>query len=164
VLSAFAEGDGKILVFGRAAENRGNWLSELMTKPTVVHCPDDASKPKALSSFSKAFEGIYSDVWQIRSNNRHLGLQPHLTSTGLAIHLLNYRYSQQDDRVLSIPECTLKIRKSEFPGRKIWDRIDIHTLGDGKLEYALEDSGDVLTLKLRHLPLYAIVSFLSQRG
>ena len=138
--------------------------SAKIEKPTVVHCPDDASKPKALSAFSKAFEGIYREVWQIRSQNRHIGLQPHLTSTGLAVHLLNYHYSQDKNRILSIPEYVLKIRKSEFPGLKSWDRIDIQTLGDGAPDYALEDSGDVLSLKLRHLPLYTIVSFLSERA
>lgn len=163
-LSSFADAGGGILIFGRAAEKNGGWLRRMTGKKTVSYCPDDVSKTAALSRFTTVFEKAYSGFWQLRVDSPRVGVQPHLSAAGLTIHLLNYQYSREIDRVVPIETCTLNLHKTEFPQVKSPRAVQVHTLDGNPVRHSLETAGDVVTVMINDLPLYTAVSFLSERG
>jgi hypothetical protein len=155
VLEEFLNRGSKLLIFGRAAENVSGWLEKVKKMNQVFYCENPSFKTKALENFGKCFEEAFSDVWQIKTNQPEVGIQIHKTGEGLAVHLINYQYSKENDKITGIGELKLDIRMGE-----VYKSVNIHTLDGSKVEYAYEVKGEQAVLRLYNLPVYVVVDLI----
>jgi hypothetical protein len=155
VLEEYAEEGRRILIFGRAAENLPGWLEGVRQRPEVFLCADDMDKPTALERFSAVFRPLFEPLWRVRLDDASFGIHTHKLDRGAAIHLLNYKYVADGDRVESSDRLTLRIRNMLFGGI-----VRIHCLQGQSLRHEREAAGDTILLKLYDVPLYTILELL----
>jgi hypothetical protein len=156
VLEQFVSRGSKLVIFGRAAENVAGWLEKMKAMDNVFYCENPLFKTEALENFGKCFDEVYSDVWQIKTNNPEVGIQTHKTEDGMAVHLVNYNYSKEKDKINAIEELQLNVRTKE-----VYKDIKVHTLDGSKVEYSFETKGEHTAIKLYNLPVYAVVDLIS---
>ncbi len=153
VIGNYANQGKKVLIFGEAASNLPKWLDGMRQTGSVVYCENDSYKPKALKEFDLAFKDAYKDHWKVVTDNTSIGLQTHSIENGLAIHLINYDYSRQEDAVQPLKELNIKVRLTgNAPGN-----IRVHTLLGEELKSESRIDGGILNMKISDLPLYTIV-------
>jgi hypothetical protein len=156
VLEEFVSRGSKLVIFGRAAENVAGWLEKMKAMDNVFYCENPTFKTEALENFGKCFDEVYSDVWQVKTNNPEIGIQTHKTEDGMAVHLVNYNYSKEKDKIDAIEELQLNVRTKE-----VYKDIKVHTLDGSKVEYSFETKGEHTAIKLYNLPVYAVVDLIS---
>lgn len=152
VLEAYAKNEHKLVIFGRAGENLSGWADRMKKMENVMYSQNDDYKPKAMENFEKAFNYAYKDIWQVQVDNSEIGLQIHQLENGIAIHLLNYAFSEERDCVGIIPLLSLKVNQS-FEQHNIL----IHSLTGQDIGYdvCIDEIG--LTIRLHDVPLYIVV-------
>lgn len=153
VIENFAKQGKKVLVFGEAASNLAGWLDRVKKIESVAYCVNDSYKPTALKEFDNTFSNVYKDLWKVVTDNESIGLQMHSIENGLAIHLVNYDYSKQEDVVRPLKEFNIKVH---LTGNE-FGSVKIHTLEGKDLKYESWIDGDIMNIKINDLPLYAIV-------
>jgi len=152
VLEKYARQGHKLLIFGAAGKNLNGWFEKIKDMDNVVYCPDEANKAQALAAFNEAFERIYEDLWKVKADARDIGIQMHAIQGGTAIHILNYRYSKEEDRVLPIDKLTLKIR-----GTYGGEMVKVHTLDGRAIPYETATDGDAFAITLYEVPIYTVI-------
>ncbi len=156
VLEKYASDNGKVLLFGDAAENIDGWLNKMKKNDNIVYCFNDSYKPKALEAFKTVFQNTYKDMWKVKIDNKSVGIQTHAIDGGMAIHLVNYGYSHENDKVEAIDELNLIINTK---GNK-FDSIKLHTLDGRDLKFTQSSVGDVINIKISQLPVYTVVELI----
>jgi len=144
VLKDYAAHKGKLLIFGKSP----------IKVDEAIYCSDDLNKADAISNFNKAFESLYEGIWQIKADNPSVGIQMHKINNGMALHILNYDYSKENDCVSDIKQLKLKIRPDKA------QNIIAHTLGKQAADYKIENEDGNLEITLYNLPLYTILEIL----
>jgi hypothetical protein len=155
VLEEFVSRGSNLLIFGRAAENVSGWAEKMKSMDNVFYCENPSFKPEALENFDICFGEAYVDVWQVKTNNPEVGIQTHKTNDGIAVHLINYNYSKDKDKINPIEELELNIRTNEE-----FKNINIYTLDGSKVEYAHEAKDGYAAIKLYNVPVYAVVELI----
>jgi len=157
VIEEFAKQGNKVLIFGDAAQNLSGWQDKIVKLESVEYCINDSYKPTALKVFGNVFQGLYEDVWQVTLDDASMGMQIHSIENGMAIHLVNYNYSKQEDAVELIKELNIKLhlKGTEFGGLKI------HTLSGENLKHESSKAGDVMNIKIYDVPLYTVVELIN---
>lgn len=149
----YARHGGNVLLFGNAAENLDGWLEKMEDTENVIYCLNDSYKPKALQEFDNAFQTVYASLWKVKVDNASIGIQTHALENGMAVHLVNYRYSKENDKVEAIPEINIKISTKD----KKYADIKLHTLDGKALKFSCHSEGNFTKIKINELPLYAVV-------
>ena len=152
VLEEYVSRGSKLVVFGRAAENVAGWLEKMKAMDNVFYSENPSFKTEALENFGTCFDAAYEDVWQVKANNTEIGLQMHKTNEGMAIHLINYNYSKESDKINLIEELELSIRTKE-----VYKNINIFTLDGSKIEYVYEAKDKNAAIKLYNVPVYTVI-------
>jgi hypothetical protein len=158
VIEKYARQGKSVLLFGEAAANLPGWFDKMKCIESVTYCENDSFKPTALQNFDSAFLEAYKDLWKVTVDNDSLGLQIHSIESGMAIHLINYDYSKQKDRIEEISEVNIKVHLMDN------DFISIkgHTLQGTDLKVESHADGNVLNIKIHDLPLYAVVELVNK--
>jgi hypothetical protein len=153
VIENFAKQGKNVLIFGEAASNLPGWLEKMEKIEGVAYCMNDSYKPKALAEFDDAFKNVYKDLWKVVVDNDSIGLQTHSIENGLAIHLVNYDYSKEEDAVRPLNELNIKVH---MMGDK-FRNAKIHTLDGENLKFESWVEGGIMNVRIHDLPLYAVV-------
>ncbi|MHB8063925.1 MAG: hypothetical protein ACYDG2_15060, partial [Ruminiclostridium sp.] len=158
VIEEYAKLGNKVLIFGDAAQNLSGWQDKLVNLESAEYCINDSYKPTALKEFGIAFESLYKNIWQVTLDNTSLGIQTHTIENGMAIHLVNYNYSTQEDAVELVKELNIKIncKCNDFGGLKI------HTLRGESLRHESCIAGDIINIEIYDVPIYTVVELIKE--
>lgn len=157
-LEKYIDRGGRLLMFGKTAENCPGWARQMAEKKNVIICDNPASRGEAMELFGQVFEELNDRIAQVKvkaedvSLQNFVGVHCHRNQGVNTIHLLNYRYDRKEDRVQPIEHVSLEARiPSEATSVRCMDL-------DGKeIPCQARAAQGRLTVKLEKLPLYAVV-------
>jgi hypothetical protein len=152
VLQQYSMDGHKLFIFGEAAENIPGWLDRVREEAGTIYCANEEYKPKAIENFIKTFEKAYENIWTVSTDNPSVGLQTHALENGRAIHLINYNYNKELDKVEIIDRLNVKVNTDNHI-----QGINIHTLKDSSVKYDFKLENGVLSIDLYEVPLYTVV-------
>jgi hypothetical protein len=152
VFEEFVNSGSKLLIFGRAADNVSGWLEKMIQKRNVIYVENPSIKPEALENFEKGFNEAYEDVWQLKASNKEIGIQMHKTNEGRALHVINYNYSKEQDKINSLEELKIDVRFKES-----YNDIQAYTLDGSKIEFNYEVKDHYAVVTLYNVPIYAVL-------
>ncbi len=159
-LERYVKTGGKLLLFGRTAENHPGWAERIAALPGVTLVSNPASRREAMKLFGAAFQPLNDAIAQVRlatekpADLANVGVHFHLNGEKQSIHLLNYSYHPETDRVEVIPGLSLTARVGEgVTGAKVYD------LDSRPLDAAVTLENGILTAKL-DLPIYAVIELM----
>lgn len=153
-LERFVDRGGRLLIFGRTAENHPGWTEKMAGKPGVTVCANPESRREAMELFSYAFV----DTRQVSvetgdpAEKKFVGVHFHRNGDLDSIHLLNYRYSDESDRVEPIRKVRLCARvEKNVTGALCYD------LDGNQLPAEIRAENGTLLVSLEELPLYTVI-------
>ncbi len=157
-LEKYIDRGGRLLMFGKTAENCPGWARQMAEKKNVIICDNPASRGEAMELFGQVFEELNDRIAQVKvrvedvSLQNFVGVHCHRNHGVNTIHLLNYHYDRKEDRVQPIEHVSLEARiPSEATSVRCMDL-------DGKeIPCQARAAQGRLTVKLEKLPLYAVV-------
>lgn len=157
-LEKYIDRGGRLLMFGKTAENCPGWARQMAEKKNVIICDNPASRGEAMKLFGQVFEELNDRIAQVKvkaedvSLQNFVGVHCHRNQGVNTIHLLNYRYDSKEDLVQPIEHVSLEARiPSEATSVRCMDL-------DGKeIPCQARAAQGRLTVKLEKLPLYAVV-------
>jgi hypothetical protein len=157
-LERYVEAGGKLLVFGRTAENAPGWLEKIAELPGVTLCPNPDSRREAMALFGPVFRSLNGPIAQAvleaGEKQDRIGIHFHKNGDVRSIHLLNYDYDAEADKVLPIQDVTLTARVDG-------DITAARCCGlDGDIEADITVENGILKAKIPALPLYAVIELL----
>ena len=156
-LEKYVAAGGKLILFGRTAENHPGWAEKMAALPgvTVIDNPD--SRREAMKRFDEGFTPLNAEIAQavLSAENpadlADVGIHFHRSGDKRSIHLLNYRYHQTTDRVETIPGLTVTARvDAGITGARVYDLDSRPVPADIRVENGR------LTATM-DLPLYALI-------
>lgn len=157
-LEKYIDRGGRLLMFGKTAENCPGWARQMAEKKNVIICANPASRGEAMELFGQVFEELNDRIAQVKvrvedvSLQNFVGVHCHRNHGVNTIHLLNYHYDRKEDRVQPIEHVSLEARiPSEATSVRCMDL-------DGKeIPCQARAAQGRLIVKLEKLPLYAVV-------
>ncbi len=153
ILLDYAQGGGKLLVLGRLAEGT-NLLEQLLATGNTVHVPirDTAYMP----DFMAAFEQVYAPISPATCTAEKIGVQRYDNSGKVYVHVLNYNYDADADKIQPASEIVLRVKA-------VADKALEIIVPEGQIipEYSLLSDGEDLTITLKNTGLYTVLSFAS---
>lgn len=153
ILLEFAQKGGKLLVAGRLAE--GSSLAEDLKKTgNTVFVPLEGFKEDYMPAFMDGFHSMYDGLAPVICEAENVGIQRYDNNGRTYIHLLNYRYDEQEDHVKKIPELHLVVRdvSSDRPTVIAPEAIDVPDIN-------IRREGEQIHITLKNVGLYAVVIF-----
>lgn len=156
-LERYVRAGGKVLIFGRTALNFPHWVEKMAALPGVTVAENPQSRRAAMKLFDAAFAPLNQEIGQValkaqrEEDLQNVGIHFQRNGDVGAVHLLNYNYDQQQDRVCPIQGLTLKVKVgTQFSQAKVYGL-------KGEITDAQVQINDgVLTAKL-NLPLYVVM-------
>ena len=150
ILLEYAANGGRILVMGRIAE--GSSLREELEKSgNAVFTELSEKKEKYMPVFMEAFEGMYKDIAPILCDAKDVGIQRYDKDGTSYIHILNYRYDGEADRIKPIEKLKLTLRD-------VADNITVTAPeGVNAAEVTVEKEGRDTVITLSDAGLYTLI-------
>ena len=153
ILLGYAQGGGTVLAAGRLAE--GTALAEELEKTgNAVFVSLEGGKEQYVPRFMEAFEKLYSAFAPVECRAEKVGVQRYDCGGKAWIHLLNYRYDEQADRVQPIEGLELTLRNVPRTEPEI-----LVPEGSPVPECETVREGDKTRVILRNAGLYTVVAF-----
>ncbi len=109
ILLGYAQRGGKVLVAGRLADGT-SLAEELMETGNTVFVPVTGDKAQDMPLFMAAFEALYAGFAPVECREEKIGVQQYDSNGKTWIHVLNYRYDKETDRIQPIEKLELIIR------------------------------------------------------
>ena len=155
-LMAYVTGGGRLLVFGRIAEEDPAFFSWLKDQPGVFFCENPQEKAAALKSFQEGYQNAAADLVTVTVNKPGLGIQTHSLNGRTSVHLLNYRYDAQEDACAPETGIVLKVPVKEEPEKVWW-----HPFGEESAELSHTYAEECITVEIPALRIYGILEVVS---
>lgn len=156
-LEKYVRAGGKLILFGKTAENHFGWAERVSALDGVSVADNPEKRREAVKQLDAAFRPLNEQIAQVTLQTEDdslrgaIGVHMHRNGEKTSVHLLNYRYSEQTDRVETIPGVTVKIKVDEnVTGAKVYG------LGCGNIDAQVNVHEGIMTVKL-DLPLYAVI-------
>lgn len=150
VIERYAKKGGKVLILGRAGEKYG-LTEKLMKTGNAVYVPLEA---EYMPAFMKAFDEMYVPFAPVLCDNVNAGIQCCVTADKTAVHILNYAYSEREDRIMPIPELVIRVKG--MAGRK----PEVLVPGKDRMpETETADAGEDSVVTVRNAGLYTVLVF-----
>lgn len=159
-LERYVQKGGRLLMFGRTAENAPDWTERMTRDPNVAAVKNPDSRREALKLLTDAFRRLQDGHEQVsvRTNDPAdrmlIGTHCHQNGNIRSLQLLNYRYDDLQDRVIPIENVEVKFRTDGG-----YRNIRIMDLDGKQLPAAADCRGNELTVRFSRLPLYAAVAW-----
>ncbi|MFB9279674.1 hypothetical protein ACFFT4_32380, partial [Cohnella cellulosilytica] len=157
VVLDYLEKGGKVVVYGRLANEMGDaaLAERILAHPGTKVC-DPAEK---LWGFVGSIREVLPDRrFQLEVEGRpDIGLNPHrLTDGRTAVHLVNYQFHREQDRVVPIERVTFRLRVD----RPV-EGLALHTLDGRELGAECRYEDGYLMVTIPSMPLYVLVECLT---
>lgn len=150
ILEAYAKNNGKVLVYGRLAENT-DLANRLAGLPNVRFVSLHDNLQESMERFLSAFDAMYADVCTVRCSDSRLGMQRFDWNGKTYVHLLNYGYDATKDRIEPVHQVTLRLRDVAGP-------IRVFTLDGETDRFSVTVENDETVVTLETLQVYAAVT------
>lgn len=157
-LEKYAQAGGKLLVFGKTAENCPAFTERLLSCDNVIFCDNPESRKEAMAQFEKVFDELNGRIAQVKvtvadeAKQGFAGVHCHKNGSFFTIHLLNYNYDNEEDKVLPLAGVRLTARLPEHAGA-----VRCVSLAGGELPCDIKKQDDMLEVFIPEMPLYAVV-------
>ncbi len=153
ILLDYARNGGQVLVAGRLAEGT-SLAEELRRTGHAVFVSLDGGKDAYVPRFMEAFDALYAPVSPMECRHPRVGVQRYDQDGKTWIHLLNYQYDEQADRVQPIPRLELLLRDvPDTPPQLLTPE------GVQPPEYELTRQAGLTRLLLRNPGVYTLIAF-----
>lgn len=156
-LEQYADNGGRILMFGRTAENCNGWAAHMAQKTTVTVCENPDSRKEAMGLFDECILKLNDEICQVRMTvpdeklQDAIGIHMHRNGSIHSIHLLNYRYDNTLDRVVPIPNVKVE---AKIP--KTVKAVNVLGL-NGEIKCQTRVLNGRLYAEFEEMPLYAVI-------
>lgn len=157
-LEKYAQAGGKLLVFGKIAENCPAFTERLLNCDNAIFCDNPESRREAMEKFGKVFDELDERIAQVKvtvadeAKQSFAGVHSHRNGSFFTIHLLNYNYDSKEDKVMPLAGVRLTARMPENAGAVRCVSLDG---GDLPCDIKLQDGR--LEVLIPEMPLYAVV-------
>ena len=153
LLLNYARCGGKLLVFGRLATGTP-LAASLKETGNAVFVSLEGDKNQYLPRFMSAFEVLYAPIAPVECRMENIGIQRYDLEGKVFIHLLNYQYDAQADRILPVSELHMTARNlpGAHPKIMVPEGVPIPS-------FKAVQEGDLTRITLRNLGLYTILVF-----
>jgi hypothetical protein len=153
VVLKYLDAGGKVVVYGRLADDMGDAgrAATILAHPGTVQY-DPAQK---LYGFITSIRSALPDQkFQIELDGRpDIGIHPHRLADGnMAVHLVNYQFNNEQDRVIPIENAGFRFR-TERPVTG----LTVHTIDDQSIDAIWHYDDGYLCVMIPSMPLYALV-------
>lgn len=155
-LEKYANNGGKILIWGRTAENIPEWMEQIENNKNIVFCENPDNKKEAVAQFEKTFLELQKDISYVSVETEHLGnligVGTHKNQKNVSVQLLNYNYNETDDQVKVIRDVTVKINKEA-------DVVKVDCIGlDGDIQgVKILSEKENIIVYFEELPIYSMI-------
>lgn len=150
VLKRYAENGGKVFVFARFAENHPAQAAALRATPNVQFIAETEDYVGGLENLMQIF--LNSHQRAVICSDDKLGIQRFDEAGNTYVHVLNYSYNAEEDRILPVAGVEIFVRD-------VHGMPALYTL-DGVLpEYTSESREDGVNLKFASVPVYLAIQF-----
>lgn len=109
-----------------------------------------------LNDFMKAFETMYGPVASVTCEADKVGVQRYDDGETAYVHVLNYRYSEEKDKVEEVPKLTVRVKGAA--GRQL-SIVTPPNCGMPDADTCID--GEDLIVKLKHVGLYTVLKLVS---
>lgn len=116
ILLDYAKDGGKVLVLGRLAAGSG-LLEQLLATGCAVHVPLEGDQEQVMAACMDAFALMYAPIAPVVCDAEKIGVQRWDDGEHAYVHILNYNYDADADRIAPVEELELMVRG--VAGRKI---------------------------------------------
>lgn len=157
-LVKYAEQGGRLLLFGRTAENHKEFAEQLQGMENVFFCENPDSRREAMAGFAEIFDRLNEEIAQVQikvgdvEKQSYAGVHCHKNGSLYTIHLLNYNYDAASDRVEPLQNVSLKARLPETVRS-----VRCVSLDGEAVPAELTLKGSQLKAEFESLPLYAVI-------
>ncbi len=149
VLLQYAQGGGRVLVYGRIAEDT-DLAQRLAPLESVRFVGLEQEKGRPMSNFLEAFDALYEQVNTLSCSDKDLGVQRFDDAGKTYVHVLNYRYDKDLDQVTAVPEVRFCIKRTK-------GELTLHALDAHVPEHTAQRNGDELIVSVKNLPIYTLL-------
>jgi len=154
VLKAYTRQGGRLMMFGRTAENIKGFVDEVSRMDGGTYCENPDSKTAAIRAFNDCFTKVHKDICQVSVDNDKVGVHLQKNGDTHSIHLINYNYDKSADKVMPIDELNITMRVQEgITG------VRMHTLDGANIECNTTVSDGVMNIEIYELPLYVVLQY-----
>ncbi|AZN42599.1 hypothetical protein [Paenibacillus albus] len=155
VLDYLNTNSGKVVVYGRLANNGSEKTKALAARVLAHPGTQLCEESNKLFGFISAIRGVLPDErFQIEvEGTPDIGINPHALENGdIAVHLVNYRFDREQDRVVPVT-AAFRMRTPQAV-----NGLTVHTLqGEAVQAEWYYDGNGYLSVEIPELPLYALV-------
>lgn len=157
-LERYAREGGKLLVFGRTAENCPAFTERLLECDNVIFCDNPESRREAMAKFGQVFDAMNEKIAQVQvavedaAKQSFVGVHSHKNGSFFTIHLLNYNYDNKEDKVQPLANVHLSARLPENA-----KTVRCTSLDGSEPECSISMQEGRLDVLLRKMPLYVVV-------
>lgn len=153
ILLDYARGGGRVLAAGRLAEGT-SLARELAETGNAVFVSLEGEKEDDVPRFMAAFETLYAGFAPLECRLDKVGAQRYDCGGKTFVHLLNYSYDEQADRILPIErlELTLRDVPDGEPEILVPDGVPVPAC-------EIRREGNVARVTLRNAGLYTLIAF-----
>jgi hypothetical protein len=156
VVHDYLEQGGQAVVYGRLADSSASPARELVMRHanTTLIGEDGGESTDVDRILAVMRESQPGGLFQIElEGDEDIGIHPHLLENGdIAIHVVNYGFDRDRDRVISLPNVTLSMRCEQPIAR-----LETYTLDGSDLVVDWSRENGRLRLTIRELPLYGVI-------
>lgn len=158
-LSEYVNAGGRLVIYGSLAENLPEEAEPLFRHENVQLVENGQDRRSSIAGFADKFFARNKDLQQISTDCPDLGVQTHRLEGGnLAIHLLNYRYQEESDKIEDIGAVNISVKYLALQGE--YDSIRISTLDGREIPVSVRKQEAELLIKLENLPVYAVAEII----
>lgn len=155
ILLNYAEKGGQVLVLGRLAEGT-DLLEKLLATGHAVHIPITDEGTGYMDAFMQSFASLYDPIAPVVCTMDKVGVQRYDDENSTYVHILNYHYNNDADRIDPLPELQVVVKGAA--GKT----MDIFVPGQQAVPTArVEQRGEDAIVTLSNVGLYTVLTFQS---
>lgn len=153
-LKTYAENGGSVLILGRLSEGT-DLLASLLSSGRAVHVP--IRSDDYMNDFTEAFRRIYDPIAPVVCDREKIGVQRYDDNGKIYVHVLNYNYDADADRISEVADLTVRIKGA---AGKTLEIIPLN--GASKTEYTSCEEGNDVMVTLKNAGVYTVLSFIPE--
>lgn len=150
ILEAYAKAGGRLLVYGRLAENT-DLAEKLSGLANVRFVPMQEDLAFSMRGFAEAFDEMYAEICTAAVSDPRLGMQRFDADGRTFVHLLNYAYDASADRV--VPAENVRVTLRALSG----SAIRVYTLEGETGDFTVEKNGEDTVVTLKNAGVYTAI-------
>ena len=107
-----------------------------------------------MKPFMEAFDRAYGPIAPVSCAMDKIGVQRYDDGENIFVHVLNYNYDAEADRIVNVPEISVKVKGAFGKALEV-----ICMNGQKAPSYTLEADGDDVRVTLKDAGVYTVLAF-----